>query len=127
MRGLPTSLSLSSNEFDKVIDTGARMLILYPMTLKLFCNRVVYLKTSRFLPPLLWESFHNVTKICKSLKKKTSCLSILKHGVITLPDATSCDKLHLVFNAPLQRNAWKIKDRSHFPMPLVTRRNDSHH
>ena len=33
-------------------------------------------------------SFHNATKICKPL----SGLSILMHGVISLPDATSSDK-----------------------------------
>ena len=46
MRGLPSILSLSCNEFNKFNDTGARMLdSIYHMTLKLFWNNIFGVKT----------------------------------------------------------------------------------
>ena len=49
MRGLPSILLLFRNEFNKLNNTGARMLdSIYHMTLKLSCNRVFGMKTSRF-------------------------------------------------------------------------------
>ena len=70
MQGLPSILLLFRNEFNKLNNTGARMLdSIYHMTLKLFCNRVFGMKTSRFCKiyvTLLWASFHNVIKIYTS-------------------------------------------------------------
>ena len=67
MQDLPSILLLFRNEFHKLNNTGARMLdSFYHMTLKLFCNRVFGMKTSRFCKiyvTLLWASFHNVIKI----------------------------------------------------------------
>ena len=43
---------------------------IYHMTFKVFCNRVFGVKTSicrQIYVTLLWASFYNVTKICKSL------------------------------------------------------------
>ena len=67
---------------------------IYHMILDCFCSRVFGVKTSRFYHKnvmLLWASFHYVTCTRKSVN--TSGLSILMHGVISLPDATSYDNL----------------------------------
>ena len=67
--GLPSSLLLFCNKFNKLNNRIAPMLdSIYYMNFKLFCNH--HLKTSRFChiyTRLLLASFHNVTKICKSL------------------------------------------------------------
>ena len=50
MRGLPRILSFFRNEFNKISDTGGRMLdSVYHMTF-LFCNLVFGMKTSSFGP-----------------------------------------------------------------------------
>ena len=49
MLGKPRILSLFLNKFDKLNDTGARMLdSIYHMTLKLLKNHIFGMKTSRF-------------------------------------------------------------------------------
>ena len=49
MRGLPSILVLFRNEFNKLNNTGARMLdSIYHMTLKFIKNHIFGVKTSRF-------------------------------------------------------------------------------
>ena len=49
MRGLPSILVLFHNEFNKLNNTGARMLdSIYHMTLKFIKNHIFGVKTSRF-------------------------------------------------------------------------------
>ena len=49
MRSLSSILSLHRNEFNKFNKTGAQMLdSIYHMRLKLFCNRILGVKTSTF-------------------------------------------------------------------------------
>ena len=87
MRGLPSILSLFSNKFNKFNKTGAGMLdSVYHMTLKILRNFIFGVKTSRVSLIL-----RNVITFPVNLLT-TSGLSILMHGVISLSDATSCDK-----------------------------------
>ena len=85
MRGLPSILSLFHNEFNKFNNTGAGMLdFIYHMPLQIFL-----------------KSFFGGVKmlgLChkpdvNSLISSPSGLSILMHGIISLPDAMSCDKI----------------------------------
>ena len=49
MRGLPSILSLFRNKFNKVNNTGARMLdFIYHMTLRLLSNLISAVKTLQF-------------------------------------------------------------------------------
>ena len=91
MRGLSSILSLFRNKFNKFNSTGARMLdSIYHMTFKI-------LKKSHFsrenvnISSLLRNVIMDVITFPINLYT-TSGLSILLHGVISLPDATSCDK-----------------------------------
>ena len=60
MRGLPSILSLFRNEFNKFINTIARMLdSIYHMTLRLLWNIISHVKTLYFFimyATLLWTS-----------------------------------------------------------------------
>ena len=61
---------------------------IYQMALNLLKHSIFGVKTSIFYrkyATLLWARFHNVTRTRKR------CLSILMHGVISLPGATSYD------------------------------------
>ena len=83
MRGLPSILSLFRNEFNKFNNTRAQMLdSIYHMTNTLkshFWRKNVMILSS-------------CTQRCYGCNN-VSCKSILLHGVISLPDATSYDKL----------------------------------
>ena len=90
MKGLSSILSLFRNKFNKINNTGIQMLdSVYHMRLKLLKNHILWRKNVMILPfyeTLYWTSLHKVTFL-----QLTSGLSILLHGVISLPDATSCD------------------------------------
>ena len=84
MQGLPSILSLFRNEFNKFNNTRARMLdSIYYMTNTL---KFDFWHKNVIILSLCTRCFglHNVSR--------TSGLSILLHGVISLPDATSYDK-----------------------------------
>ena len=91
MRGLPSILSLFGNEFNKSNNTRARMLRFYlsydiRVTLKPhFCR-----KRDNFviMYAALWTSLTFSLNL-----QTTSGLSILLHSVISLPDATSYNKI----------------------------------
>ena len=87
MRGLPSILSLFRNEFNKVNNTRARMLdSIYHMT--------------NTLKSHLWRKNAIILSLCaQRCYGRHNCnvsrgLSILLHGVISLPDATSYDTLN---------------------------------
>ena len=61
------------------------------MTFNCFANRVFGMKTSRNLPNLQ-DVVMDVNSLRYQNLKATSVFSILLHGVISLPDATSYDK-----------------------------------
>ena len=89
MRGLPSLSSISSffrNIFNKFNNIRGRILdSIYYMTLRLLWNLISGVKTYNFVimyATLLWPV--NL--------KTTGGLSILLHGVISLPDVTSFDK-----------------------------------
>ena len=90
MRGLSSFLSLFHNEFNKFNKTRARMLdFIYHMTLRILWNPISAVETLYFC-----HYVHNVMDVVTlpvNLSTGTSGLSILLHGVITLPDATSYD------------------------------------
>ena len=87
MRGLPSILILFLNKFNKFNNTGECMLdSIYHMTLKLIKTHIFLVKTSRF-----YHLLRNVTMDVIAFPENG--LSILLHSVISLPDATSCDKL----------------------------------
>ena len=91
MRGLPSILLLFRNEFNKFNNTGARMLDpTYHMTLKSIKNCIFGVKTSRFCN-LLRNIIMDVITFPENLLP-TRGLLILLHSIISLPDATSCDK-----------------------------------
>ena len=88
MRGIPRILSLFYNKFNKFNNTGAQMLdSIYYMTLKLFWNLISAVNIT-ILSLCTQRCYGRFPKICKPLV----VLSILMHGIISLPDATSCDK-----------------------------------
>ena len=88
MRGF---LSLFHNKFNKFNNTGAQMLdSIYHMILKILKNCIFGVKTSRF-SLILSSVIMDVITFPENLQT-TSGLSILLHDVISLPDATSCDK-----------------------------------
>ena len=90
MRGLPSILSLFRNEFNKFNNTRARMLdSIYHMTLRLLWNLISAVKTLYFC--YVRNVVMDVITFPVNLYT-TSYLSILLHGVISLPDATSYDK-----------------------------------
>ena len=65
MRGLPNSISLFRNEFNKCDETRARILdSIYHMTLEIFKNHIFDMKTSRFCQ-LLCNFIMDVTKFRK--------------------------------------------------------------
>ena len=65
MRGLPNSISLFRNEFNKFDETRARMFdSIYHMTLEILKNPIFDLKTSRFCH-LLCNFIMDVTKLRK--------------------------------------------------------------
>ena len=83
MRGLPSILFPLRNELFKFNDTGARMLgSIYHMTLTYLFKSYFWRGNVRV------SSFHNVLENLYI----TCGLSILMHGVFSLPDATSYDK-----------------------------------
>ena len=87
MRGLWSILSLFRNELNKFNNTGAGMLdSIYHMTLKILTNRIFGVKTSIFSLIL-----RNI--IMGIITFPESGLSILLHDIMSLPDATSYDKL----------------------------------
>ena len=87
MQCLLSILSLFGNELNKFNNTGARVLdYIYHMTLKLFCNRIFGVKTSRFC-----QLVHNVRMDGITLHYLICSLSILLHDVISLSCVTSCD------------------------------------
>ena len=94
MRGLPSILSLFRNEFNKFNNTRARMLdSIYHMTNTLkshFWRKNVIILS---LCAQRCSGRHNVS--CKSINQ-SSGLQILLHGVISLPDATSYDKINII-------------------------------
>ena len=92
MRGLPSILSLFRNEFNKFNNTGARMLdYIYHMILKILKIAFLVRKRQDFPLFLICNVIMDVITIPENLYT-TSSLSILLHGVISLPDVTSCDK-----------------------------------
>ena len=89
MRGLPSILSLFRNEFNEFNNTRVRMLdSFYHMTNTLKSH--FWRKNGIILSLCTQRCYgrHNFSR--KSIT--TSGLSILLHGVISLPDATSYDK-----------------------------------
>ena len=90
MRGLPSILSLFPNEFNKFNNTGARMIdSIDHMILRLLLNHFFGVKS-----PIFYHFLRNVMTSIGGVTKSvnTSGLSILLHGVLSLPDATSYDK-----------------------------------
>ena len=88
MRGLPSILSLFRNEFNKFNNTRAGMLdSTYHMTITLKSH--FWPKDVIILSLCTQRCYgrHNVSRKSKT----TSGISILLHGVISLPDATSYD------------------------------------
>ena len=84
MRGLPSILSLFRNEFNKLNKTRARMLdSIYHMTNTLKSHFWRKNVTILLLCTQRYYGRHNVSR--KSI--------FLLHGVISLPDTTSFDKL----------------------------------
>ena len=67
---------------------------IYHMTLKLLKNRVFGVKTSRICH-LLRNIIMDVITLHTNLST-TRGLTILLHGFISLPEATSCDKYRLL-------------------------------
>ena len=92
MRGLASILSLFRNEFNKFNNTRARMLdSIYHMTNTLKSH--FWRKNVMIISSCTQSCYgrHNVSR--KSVNHYYSGLSILLHGVISLPDATSYDNL----------------------------------
>ena len=89
MRGLPSISSFFRNEFNKFNNTRARKLdSIYHMTNTL--NLISGVKTLYFCHYVLNVAMDVITFPVNL--QTTSGLSILLHGVISLPDATSYDK-----------------------------------
>ena len=89
MRGLPSILSLFRTEFNNFNNTRARMfdsIYNMPNTLKsdFWRKNVIILS-------LCTQRCYGRHNVSRKSKKSTSGLSILLHGVISLPDATSYD------------------------------------
>ena len=84
MRGLPSILSLFRNKFNKFNNTRAQMLdSIYHMT--------------NTLKPDFWRKKRKILLLCTQRcygrhSFSRNGLSILLHGFISLPDATSYDK-----------------------------------
>ena len=90
MQGLPSILLLFRSDFNKFNNTGAQILdSVYHMTLKLIKNLIWGVKMSR-LCHLLRNVIMDLIPVLQNLET-TSGLLILLHGVISLPDATSCE------------------------------------
>ena len=87
MLGLPSILSLFRSEFNKLNNTRARMLdSIYHMANILKSH---FWRKNVIILPLCTQRCYGRHKVsCKSINH----LSILLHGVISLPDATSYDK-----------------------------------
>ena len=93
MRGLPSILSFFRNKFNKFKNTRARML-------DSFCLMTNSLKSHFWRKNIIILSLctqhcygrHNVSR--KSINHQWFIDFILLHGVISLPDATSYDKLY---------------------------------
>ena len=84
MRGLPSILSLFRNKFNNNNNTRAQMLdSIHHMTLRLVWN--LFLQYKVYVGNVVMDV--NVSR--KLLT--TSGLSILLHGIISFPDATSYD------------------------------------
>ena len=103
MRGMSSILAQLRNEFNKLNNTGARMIdSIYHMALRLLKNRF-FARTRQefaiFYVTLKWASLRYVIKI-NLYTTTTSCFSILLHGFISLQDATSCDKDTLLAKFP---------------------------
>ena len=97
IRGLPSILSLFRNEFNKFNNTltGSRILdSIYNMTLKLLIKSNFWRINVKMLPSVMQR--YNGRTLCNYVTLlnllTTSGLSILLHGVISLPGATSCGK-----------------------------------
>ena len=93
IRGLPSILSLFCNEFNEFNNnTRARMLdSIYHMTLRLIWSLISDVKTLNFCR-YVRNIVMDVIMFPINLLA-TSCLSILLHGIISLPDAISYDKV----------------------------------
>ena len=100
--GLPSILSLFCNNFKKFNNTGAQMLYsIYHMTLKLPL-KIAFLAWKHQGLPSFTQRYNGCHYAMLLNLLTTSGLSILLHGVISLPDATSCDNtciqvLHRVY------------------------------
>ena len=92
MQGLRRILSLFRKELNKFNISGARALdSIYHMTLKhvkITLKSHFWLKSYNFV--IMYPKFMDILTFPGNLKT-TSGLSILLHGVISLPDATSYD------------------------------------
>ena len=90
MRGLPSILSLFRNEFNKFHNTRARMLdFIYHMTNTLKSH---FWRKNFIILSLCTQCCYKRHNVSRKSINHYSCLSILLHGVISLPDATSYDK-----------------------------------
>ena len=91
MRGFLSIVSLFRNKFNKINNTGARIMdFIYRLTLKLLKNRILDAKTSRFFH-LLRNVIMDVITIRYQSINHWLFIDLL-HGVLFLPEATSCDK-----------------------------------
>ena len=89
--GLPSILSLFHNKFNKLNNTGAWLLdSIFHMSLKILKNCIFGVKTSRF-SLILGNIIMDIITFPKNLLTTSGLLTLL-HSVISLPDATSCDK-----------------------------------
>ena len=90
MHGLPSILSLFRNEFNKFNNTRALILdSIYHMTKTLKSD---FWRKNVIILQLCTQRFMDVIMFPVNLQT-TSGLSILLHGVISLPDAMSYDKI----------------------------------
>ena len=94
MRGLLSILSLFRNKFNKFNNTGARILdSIHCMTLKLLNNHSFGVKTSRFCHLFCNVIMDVITLWFQISKPLVVYIQILLHGIKSLPDMTSCDKM----------------------------------
>ena len=101
MRGLPSISSLFCYKFNKFKNTRARMLDSIKITLKShFCRKSVIILSLCTQPCYGSHNFYHILKT-------TSGLLILLHGVISLWDATSYDKINYILT--LEMELWTIQ------------------
>ena len=109
MRGLPSILSLFRNEFNKFNKTRARMLdSVYHMTNTLKSH---FWRKKRYNFVITCYVRNDIVDV---ITFPASGLSILFHGVISLPDATSYDKgLLQTTDQRKLRKTWSSKSPGH--------------